>query len=145
MTNRFKVIVIAVLLAAAAGVWFNQKKSGTAEGVVRTVIRPRVGDISRSIAATAVKQALPDGHTLLGTAGMMTMFPNAYKNLTFDVVKDFAPISLMSKRNAVMAVHPSLPARTTREFIALAKSRPGAVSYSSSGSGSAGWQAADSD
>ncbi|HEX6003991.1 MAG TPA: tripartite tricarboxylate transporter substrate-binding protein, partial [Burkholderiales bacterium] len=60
-----------------------------------------------------------------------------YKNLPYDVVKDFAAVGLLSAQPGVLTVHPSLPVKSVREFIALAKSKPGQILYSSSGNGSA--------
>lgn len=91
------------------------------------------------IAVETVKTATPDGHTLLlGTAGMMTMFPNAYKNLGYDPVKDFAPLINAASFELAMVVHSSVPATNVAEFIAWAKTQ-GAngsnVSFASYGAG----------
>ena len=82
-------------------------------------------------------KAPPDGYTLTMATGAtisanMALFPK----LPYDPPKDFAPITLIASQPNVLAVHPSLPAKTVRDLIAIAKSRPGQLSYASSGSGS---------
>jgi tripartite-type tricarboxylate transporter receptor subunit TctC len=82
-------------------------------------------------------KAPPDGYTLTMATGAtisanMALFPK----LPYDPPKDFVPITLIASQPNVLAVHPSLPAKTVRDLIAIAKSRPGQLSYASSGSGS---------
>jgi tripartite-type tricarboxylate transporter receptor subunit TctC len=102
------------------------------------VIDNRGGAAGR-IAVDLVKNAEPDGHTLLlGTAGMMTMFPNAYKNLSYDPVKDFVPIVNAASFELAMVVNKDVPANTVAEFVAWAKTQgPGGskVSFASYGAG----------
>jgi len=75
-----------------------------------------------------VAKAVPDGYTLLlGSSGALTMNPVFSPLKSYDPVKDFAPTSLVSIVPLVLVVHPSLPVKTTKEFIALLKSRPGQV------------------
>jgi tripartite-type tricarboxylate transporter receptor subunit TctC len=88
------------------------------------------------IAVEAVKTAPPDGRTLLlGTAGMMTMFPNAYRNLSYDPVKDFVPIVNAARFELALVVSKDLPANTLPEFIAWAKAQGDKVSFASYGAG----------
>ena len=89
------------------------------------------------VAATAVTSAPPDGHTLLLTDdSMMTINPLIYKNLGYDPKKDFLPVSLIATAPLFLAVHPSVPANTFAELVALIKSKPGEFAYGSSGVGS---------
>ena len=91
-----------------------------------------------SIGADVVAKAPPDGYTLM--VHSTTHVGNAHiygKKLAYDTMKDFTGVGLLSAQPGVLTVHPSLPAKTTREFLALAKSRPGQIFYSSSGNGSA--------
>jgi tripartite-type tricarboxylate transporter receptor subunit TctC len=90
-----------------------------------------------TLGADLVAKSPPDGYTLMVHSTTHIANAHLYPKLPYDTRKDFAAVALMAAQPGALVVHPSLPARTTREFIALAKSRPGAVSYSSSGSGSA--------
>ncbi|HEY9028715.1 MAG TPA: tripartite tricarboxylate transporter substrate binding protein, partial [Burkholderiaceae bacterium] len=88
------------------------------------------------IAVEAVKTAAPDGRTLLlGTASMMTMFPSAYKNLSYDPIRDFQPIINAARFELALVVHKDVPANTVAEFIAWARKQPGGVSFASYGAG----------
>ena len=86
--------------------------------------RPGAGG---TIGYGAAAKAAPDGHTLLSVVPTLTFSPALHKNLPFDPVKDFAPISLIGRAPYVAAVHPSLPVKSVRELIALARARPGAL------------------
>src|SRR5690606_21241937 len=86
----------------------------------------------------------PDGHTLIHL-GASTHAVNAalMKNLPYDSLKDFAPVATVQRSNYVLVVHPSLPANTLGELIALAKSRPGEINYASAGNGNLNHLAAE--
>src|SRR5512146_81143 len=92
---------------------------------------------SGSIGAEVVAKAPPDGYTLMVHSTTHVGNGTFYKHLPYDVVKDFAGVGLLSSQPGVLTVHPSLPVKTVKEFIALAKQRPGQILYSSSGNGSA--------
>ena len=99
------------------------------------VIDNRSGAAGR-IAVEAVKSAAPDGRTLLlGTASMMTMFPSAYKNLSYDPVKDFQPIINAARFELALVVHKEVPANTLPEFIAWARMQGDKLSFASYGAG----------
>jgi tripartite-type tricarboxylate transporter receptor subunit TctC len=101
------------------------------------VVDNRAG-ASGVLGAEVVAKAPPDGHTIMVHSA--THMGNAHlygSKLAYDTLRDFAGVGLMSAQPGALTAHPSLPVRTTREFIALAKSRPGQVLYSSSGNGSA--------
>lgn len=84
------------------------------------------------IATEYVAKAAPDGYTLLaGASGQMVYNPGLYASLPYDPLKSFIPITLFNLDQLVFAVHPSVPATTIKEYVALAKSRPGALFYSS--------------
>jgi tripartite-type tricarboxylate transporter receptor subunit TctC len=92
------------------------------------------GNLATEIAARAV-----DGYTILmGTIAALAINPTIYDKLPFDPIRDFAPISNVASSINVLVVHPSVAAKDVKEFIALARSRPGAINYGSSGVGSAG-------
>ena len=88
------------------------------------------------IGAEAVSKAQPDGYTLVhGGMGSFTLAPFLGK-VPYDSLRDFTPITLTARAPNVLAVHPSLPPRTVKELIALAKSRPGELNYATPGVGS---------
>jgi len=85
-----------------------------------------------------------DGYTLvMSYDGTMAINPSVYRRMPFDPLKDLAPVASVAQLPLLMVVHPSVPAKSVAEFVALAKSRPGAVNYSSAGYGSAGHLAAE--
>ena len=87
----------------------------------------------------SVAKAAPDGYTiLLGSKGPLTMNPALHRKLPYDTLRDLAPISLVGRVPAVLVVHPSLPVKTVKELIALAKARPGELTFSSSGTSGTG-------
>jgi tripartite-type tricarboxylate transporter receptor subunit TctC len=90
-----------------------------------------------NIGAEAVAKSAPDGYTLLIAATShsinMTLFPK--ESLKYDLLKDFAPVSLLMTGPLVLVTNPSLPAKNLKEFVALAKSKPGKLSFGSSGNG----------
>lgn len=86
-----------------------------------------------TIAFTGVAESTADGYTLITSADSLTLLPSAYKNLKFDPRSSFAPISLMSTQPLVLAVHAATPAKSVKEFIALAKTKP--LSFGTSGTG----------
>lgn len=90
------------------------------------------GNIGSELAAKAPK----DGYTLLFTGAGLVTNPSLYARTGYDPVKDFDPISLIALAPNVLVVHPSLPVRSVKELIALAKARPGEVLFAGSGSGS---------
>lgn len=88
-----------------------------------------------TIGAGHVAKAKPDGYTLLVVSAGFTVFPAFYKNLPFDIITDFAPISVMSERTSVLQVHPAFLAKTFAEYVAYAKAHPGKVNYGTTGAG----------
>ena len=98
--------------------------------------RPGAGG---SVGGEAVARANPDGHTLLMAAnGTVAVAPHLITNLPYDAQRDLMPISQVVTSPLAMVVHPAVPARSIREFIDLAKSRPGTINFASSGNGSTG-------
>lgn len=89
------------------------------------------------IGVELASKAPPDGYTLVvGTTGALCMNVSIYPKVPYDPVKDFAPISNFAESAFILSVHPSVPAKTIREFIALAKAQPGKVTYATFGIGS---------
>jgi tripartite-type tricarboxylate transporter receptor subunit TctC len=95
----------------------------------------RAGAAGR-IGAAAVAKADPDGHTLLMTTeSSIVIAPHIGVTMAYDPHKDFAPVSLLTRNPVVLTVHPSVPAETLKDYIALARARPGQLFYASSGVG----------
>jgi tripartite-type tricarboxylate transporter receptor subunit TctC len=98
------------------------------------VTENRVG-ATGAIASAHVAKSAPDGHTLLFIATSFGMVPAVRSHLEFDPVKSFAPVALLATSGLGLVVHPQLPVKSLREFIDLAKRRPGELHYSSPGNG----------
>jgi tripartite-type tricarboxylate transporter receptor subunit TctC len=89
---------------------------------------------SGQIGAEAVAKSPPDGHTLMmASSSIMSNVPAVYPKLSYDILKDFAPVGRVSEVPLVIVVHPSVPVKTTRQFIALARARPGELRMASGG------------
>jgi tripartite-type tricarboxylate transporter receptor subunit TctC len=102
------------------------------------VIIENRGGAGGIVGATAVTRAAPDGHMLMwGHIGTLAVNPWIYPQITYDPVRDFAPVALVATLPSVLTIHPSLPARSTAEFIALAKRAPGTITYGTAGNGAA--------
>lgn len=94
------------------------------------------GGAAGQIGADIVAKSRPDGYTLLmGNIGTQAVNPALYAKMPYDPDKAFAPVALVAELPLAMMVNPSVPAKTVKEFVALAKSQPGKLSYSSSGAG----------
>src|SRR5437773_4136665 len=87
------------------------------------------------IGIESVARAAPDGYTLLMVASTLALNSVLYKKVSYDPVRDFAPITLAASAPNILIVHPALPARSLAEFIALAKSKPGQMAYGTPGIG----------
>lgn len=108
------------------------------------VVVENKGGAAGQIGADLVAKARPDGYTILmGNIGTQAINPALYKKLPYDPDRAFAPISLVAELPLAMMVNPEVPAKTAAEFIALARSQPGKLSYSSSGAGGAPHLAAE--
>ena len=130
---------IKVLIGVPAGGTQDVLTRAIAEQVRDTlgplIVDNRSGAAGR-IAVEAVKTAAPDGRTLLlGTASMMTMFPSAYRQLSYDPIKDFVPIINAARFELALVVHKDVPANTLTEFIAWAKAQGDKLSFASYGAG----------
>ena len=102
--------------------------------------RPGAGGV---VGAEAVARAPADGYTLfLGGVGSHAINPNLHAHLSYDPIRDFAPITLVASAPLVLVVHPSVPAKSVRELVALAKAQPGHLNYASNGNGSSSHLAA---
>ena len=88
-----------------------------------------------NIAAELIANAPADGYTLFYNTSAVVIGPALYSKVNYDTLKDFAPVALTASVPMVLAVNPNLPARSVKEFLDLARSKPGQLNYSSSGTG----------
>ena len=106
------------------------------ETLGQPIVLDNRGGANGNIAAEIVAKAPPDGYTLLLANSSLTISGGLYRTLPFNPLADFTPISLVGVTPSLLAVNPSVPARTVKEFVELVKARPGKLSYGSSGIGS---------
>ena len=109
-----------------------QKLSETIGQQVIVEDRPGAGSM---LAAEAVARSAPDGYTVL-VANVTIAMPSMFKKLSFDVRKDLVPVSLAGFGQLALVVHPSLPVKSVKELVALAKRKPGILNFGSAGTGS---------
>ena len=158
-TDSFILRLAFVVLASAGSVTYAQQKSqlpgdypnkpiriitgsagSSGEFVVRIVAQKISGPLgqpvivesrgSATLGTEIVAQALPDGYTLRVSGGSNWIFPLLTK-ASYDVVRDFSPVTLLVSEVNVLVVHPSVPVKSVKELIALAKAKPGALNYAS--------------
>jgi tripartite-type tricarboxylate transporter receptor subunit TctC len=132
---------ITLIVPYAAGGGNDVMARAAAEKMSKTlgqqIVIENRGGAGGSIATRQVAKAEPDGYTLgLGGTGTLAIDPTLYGNVGYDPRRDFAPIGLIATSALVVCVHPSLPAHSIAELIALAKKEPGKLNYASAGSGS---------
>jgi tripartite-type tricarboxylate transporter receptor subunit TctC len=102
------------------------------------VVENRAG-ATGTIGSDVVAKSPPDGYTILVTSATHVANPHTYKKLPYDTMRDFTGVMPLAVQIGMLVVHPSLPARSVKELIALAKSRPGEIAWASTGTGSYTW------
>ena len=108
------------------------------ESIGQTIVIENRGGAGSIIGTELVKNSNPDGYTLLlGQSGPISINPAIYKDLPYDPLKDFVPISMTTAYPYIMVVNPTLGVKTLKEFVALAKSKPGELNYGTTGVGAA--------
>ena len=108
------------------------------ETIGQAIVIENRGGAGSIIGTDLVNKSDPDGYTLLlGQSGPISINPAIYKKLPYDPVKDFAPISMTTAYPYIMVVNPKLGVKTLKEFVALAKSKPGELNYGTTGVGAA--------
>ncbi len=129
----------------------NPNNPGGNSDVLFRLLAPKMGEVlgqqlvidyrpgaGGNIGAEAVSRAAPDGYTTLIAAASILINPAMLKTVPFDVEKDFTPLGVIVDIPAGLVVHPSLPVKTVKDLVALAKKRPGDLNFSSSGNGALG-------
>src|SRR5687767_8482022 len=107
---------------------------GLGDQLGQQVIVDSRGGASGRIGTELASKAVPDGYTLvLGNVAPLAILPGSGMKLAYDAAKDFQPVSLIATSDYILTVHPSLPAKSVKELLALARAKPGALSYASSG------------
>ena len=158
MKRLFVFVALALLAGAASAQSYPSKPvrvvipwpPGGSNDVVGRIVTQKVGEnlgqqfivdnragAAGSIGADVVAKAPPDGYTLMVHSTSHVGNAHLYKKLPYDTLKDFTGVALLAAQPGALTIHPSLPVKTVKEFIALAKARPGTNNYSSSGNGSA--------
>jgi tripartite-type tricarboxylate transporter receptor subunit TctC len=107
---------------------------GLGDNLKQVFVVDNRGGASGNIGSTLVAKAAPDGYTLLLATGTHTINPSMYK-VSYDMVRDFAPVTLLASTPFILAVNPSVPAESVADLIRLAKAKPGALNYGSGGNG----------
>jgi tripartite-type tricarboxylate transporter receptor subunit TctC len=110
--------------------------AGLATALGQQVVVDNRAGAAGTIGAETAARAAPDGYTLLTAPASLTISHTLYRNLKYDLAKDFAPVALMASVPFVLVVHPSLPVRTVKDLITFAKARPGQINFASTGNGS---------
>lgn len=168
LVNRVRVLTLTILIAIAglvsAGVASAQDSYparavrliipfsvGGASDIMARLTGPRLAELwgqqvivdnrpgaDGRIAMELAARSAPDGYSLLIVDPSFVIVPSLFAKLPFDIKRDFVPVALLGKAPQVFVVHPSFPARTVKEFAAIAKRRPGDLNFASPGNGSAG-------
>jgi len=133
-----KTVRIVVPFAAGGGtdVIARYLAAGLTESLKHQVIVDNRAGANAIVGTEHVARAPADGYTLLFVSSPHMVNPSMYAKLPYDTLRDFAPVSLIALSPYVLVVHPSLPARNVKEFVALAKRRPDEILYGSGGTGS---------
>jgi tripartite-type tricarboxylate transporter receptor subunit TctC len=108
-----------------------------AEALGQQIVIDNRAGAGSTIGTDVVAKSPPDGYTLLLTSSSIAINPSIYPKMPFDAARDLAPISQISTSSLIVVVHPSVPVRSVKELIALARARKGELVYASSGTGSA--------
>ena len=117
--------------------------SKMAEIIGQQIFIDNRGGAGGTIGTELAAKAAPDGYTILMVSAGHTINPAMAKKLPYDSIKDFAPIGVIADVPTAFVVHPSLPAKNVKEFIAIAKARPGEIFYSTAGRGTVGHLSAE--
>lgn len=130
-------LVVAFPPGGATDVIARVLAQGMTEELGQTVLVDNKGGASGIIGTEAVAKAAPDGYTLLFAPSSHATLKELYPNLAFDPLKDFTPIATVARTAYIYVVHPSIPAKTVKELLDIARAKPGSIAYASTGMGTA--------
>ena len=128
--------VVPVAAGSGADVLGRIMADGLTQAFGRQVIVDNRAGAGANIGAEIVARAAPDGHTLLQVMISHAANVTLYRKLSYDVLLDFSPVTLLATYPSIVVVHPSLPVKSINELVRLAKANPGAINYASAGAGS---------
>jgi tripartite-type tricarboxylate transporter receptor subunit TctC len=129
-------VVVPATAGGALDVVARQLMQKLGESLGTQFIVDNRGGAAGSIGAENVARSAPDGYTLMfASSSVLAINPTLGAKTSYDIFRDFSPVILVGYAPNVLAVHPSLPARTVKELIAIAKARPGALAFASNGAG----------
>lgn len=128
-------LVVPTTAGSGADVIGRIVAGGLTQVFKQQVIVDNRGGASSNIGAEIVARAPADGYTLLQASMTLAANVSLFRNLPYDLLRDFAPVTLVAVQPHIVVVHPSLPVKSVRDLVRLAKARPGAVSFSSAGAG----------
>ena len=128
-------IIVATSPPGGADIVARTLAPGLTERLGQQVVVENRAGASTMIGHEVAAKAPPDGYTLVMGISTLAINPATFKKVPYDALRDFAPITQAVKQALLLVVHPSFPAKTVKEFIAMAKQQPGAINYSSPGFG----------
>lgn len=129
-------VIVPFPAGGAADMVARQVAQGLTANMGMQFIVDNRGGAGGAIGTEAAARAAPDGYTLLfASANVLSINPQLGVKASYDVLRDFTPIALMGFAPNVLVIHPSIPAKSVKELIAIAKSRPGALNHASNGAG----------
>jgi tripartite-type tricarboxylate transporter receptor subunit TctC len=158
--RRFTLLLLAVAVTAPAAAQqypsrpirlISPNPAGGANDVIGRIVAQKLAEVlgqqivvdnrggaGGTIGTEMAARAVPDGYTLFAASqSTMTVAPHIYKNLNYDVLNDFAPIAMFAEAQNLLNTQPAFPASSVKDFVSLAKAKPGAITYASAGPGSA--------
>jgi tripartite-type tricarboxylate transporter receptor subunit TctC len=131
-------IIVGVPAGGTPDVMARMVTTGMSKVLGQPLVMDNRGGAGGLIGTETAAKASPDGYTLLvSSPGPLAILPHVHKNLGYDPLKDFTPIGLIASNPFLLITHPSVPAKTVKDLIALAKAQPGKLNYASAGSGAA--------
>ena len=129
-------VVVPFAAAGSTDILIRTVGQKMAEVLGQSLVIDNRGGAGGAIGAEIAAHALPDGYTIMATtSGVVVVNPSLYKKLNYDPIKDFAPVSIVASLPNMLVVHPNAPVKNVQELIALARAKPGQLTYASGGNG----------